>query len=1036
MFPVRLFIIIFAFFCFITAPIVGLAQPDYVIPLNKPAKYKNKILRSEKSDEKRFTISKRLYQGMVTHYNYYYNANLKIDNIIAKAKLAHRDEFTELLPFYNFSPETTSADSIELDSIVYKASAGIVLHDLRNSYIDNLYLLAGRAFFYWQKFDSAYRIFQFVNYRFFPKAKEDYQIVVGGNKRSTKGELNISTLEKKGVVRKVFSKPPSRNDALLWIARTYAQDSLLPEAAALCHLLKKDKFFPKRLHSSLDEVLAYVYYQQQQWDSTVFYLTKALPNASNKTDLARWEYLLGQLHSKLDHHTEAAGYFAKAKKHTPDPVLHIHARIHEAQIVRSRKGNDFESTYDELIKLAKKERFDGFEDVLFFAAASLALDQKDSSKAIGLLKKSAKFNTENSDLKNKTFIKLAEIYFKQKNYTLSSAAYDSVDLAQDPSSPLIIHLENRKKILKDLVQYIQIVEQQDSLQRIAKMNDKERFLYLRKLLKMLRKQRGIRDNDSDISYTPASNTDMNLSSNSSPDQSIFIQAANTGAWYFNNNSQKSKGYTEFKSKWGKRPNVDNWRRQSSIDAMATQQSFNPGNPGGIGGDVDQVNTNTSSAGGVTPVQQDEQELSIASLESDLPLTDTLMSLSNKKIEEALLKQAWIYKNQLEDYPQEILTLEELLKRFPATKNEEEVLGSLIYSSKRTGNTAEQTRYTNTVNSKYPDGEIVKKLSGRQSDKNKENPDLAYEEIFKLFQSGNYRIATEAKRKADSVYGNKYWTPQLLYIEAVGYANLQEDSIALKTLSYIETNFAGSAMEGKAATLKSVILRRKEIEDYLTNTNISRNNENKLETPYEEPPTIHPLFEPYHIKKTSPPVTNYRPAQIVNLQKPKPGIEIIKHVFEKNNITYIAPPILKAGKDSIRIRPLKEVFIDMVYIYNPSEPYYMLVVFEDIDPIYRSEAKISFQRYNNKARGAEDIQAQLYEAKEGPHWLEIGTFPAMASSLGYYDEVSANIKSIIPWLGSDKYQIIIISDKNLETLKSRKDISEYLLFIRQYIKGKF
>jgi tetratricopeptide (TPR) repeat protein len=899
-----------------------------------------------------------------------------------------------------------------------------------------LYLLAGRAFFYWQKFDSAYRIFQFVNYRFFPKGKDEYQIVVGGNKRSTKGELNISTKEKKGIVRKALSRPPSRNDALLWIARTYAQDSLLPEAAALCHLLKKDKFFPKRLHRSLDEVLGYVYYQEQRWDSTAYYLKKALPNAKNKTDLARWEYLLAQLHGKLNQNTEAAGYYAKAKKQTPDPVLHIHARIYEAQIVRNRKGNDFESTYDELIKLANKERFDGFEDILFFAAAGLALEQKDSVKAVGLLQKSAKYNQENVELKNKTYIKLADLFYHQRKYALSAAAYDSVNLQGYPSDNLLKETEQRKKNLKELVEQIQIVERQDSLQRIAAMNEKDRFQYLKKLLKTLRKQRGLRDTDADVSYNSSMGSDPNAGSSNNTQSSLFIPAAAGGAWYFNNTSQRSKGFSEFKGKWGKRPNADNWRRQSSLDAMATQLPFNPGNPGGIDGDVDRVPLPTDAGTDAAAVQPDEQELSIASLESDLPLTDTLMNQSNRKIEEALIKQAWIYKNQLEDYPQAIVILEELLRRFPNTEHEEDVLGDLIYAHKKAGHVGEQNRYTQTLQTKYPDGKIAGQLSYKGGIKKQDNGNQAYEDIFRMFQSGDYANAVEAKKKADAVYGDKYWTPQLLYIEAIAQVSLKQDSLALNTLSIIEKDFPGSVMEEKTATLKSVIQRRKEIEDYLSKTGISRDEENRLAIPYDEPLKIKPFTEAYKTKKTTAPSITFTPDQIITLKKPRAGIEIVKHEFEKRPLYPVVASFKKAGTDSIRIKPLNETFIDMVYVYNTSEPYYLLVIFEDIDPIYRSEARIAFQRYNDKARGGEDILVQLYEPKDGLRCLEIGAFPAMASSLGYYDEVTANIKSIIPWLGSDKYQLLIISERNLETLKSRKDISEYLLFIRQYIKGKF
>ena len=36
-----------------------------------------------------------------------------------------------------------------------------------------------------------------------------------------------------------------------------------------------------------------------------------------------------------------------------------------------------------------------------------------------------------------------------------------------------------------------------------------------------------------------------------------------GEWYFYNTTLKSQGYNDFKVKWGKRQNVDNWRRSAA-----------------------------------------------------------------------------------------------------------------------------------------------------------------------------------------------------------------------------------------------------------------------------------------------------------------------------------------------------------------------------------------------------------------------------------------------------------------------------------------
>ena len=39
---------------------------------DKPEKFKNKTLKSEKTGNKKFTLPRRFIQNTVTHYNYYY----------------------------------------------------------------------------------------------------------------------------------------------------------------------------------------------------------------------------------------------------------------------------------------------------------------------------------------------------------------------------------------------------------------------------------------------------------------------------------------------------------------------------------------------------------------------------------------------------------------------------------------------------------------------------------------------------------------------------------------------------------------------------------------------------------------------------------------------------------------------------------------------------------------------------------------------------------------------------------------------------
>ncbi len=125
----------------------ALAQLGISFDIKKPREYEERVLRSERSEEKKFTLPRRFMQNTTTRYNFFFNANNTLNEVIAQAKSQHQDDFTTLLPFYNYSLENTSANRLQLDSIISRSSTGLVLHDLRNDWADNLYLLIGAAYY-------------------------------------------------------------------------------------------------------------------------------------------------------------------------------------------------------------------------------------------------------------------------------------------------------------------------------------------------------------------------------------------------------------------------------------------------------------------------------------------------------------------------------------------------------------------------------------------------------------------------------------------------------------------------------------------------------------------------------------------------------------------------------------------------------------------------------------------------------------------------------------------------------------------------
>ena len=65
----------------------GYCQPGTTVELDKPKQYQNRALASEKTGDKKFNLKRHIYQNMVTHFNYYFNANNHLNDIVAKAKL-------------------------------------------------------------------------------------------------------------------------------------------------------------------------------------------------------------------------------------------------------------------------------------------------------------------------------------------------------------------------------------------------------------------------------------------------------------------------------------------------------------------------------------------------------------------------------------------------------------------------------------------------------------------------------------------------------------------------------------------------------------------------------------------------------------------------------------------------------------------------------------------------------------------------------------------------------------------------------------
>jgi hypothetical protein len=889
--------------------------------------------------------------------------------VLAKAKQAHKDDFSKLLTFYNYTLDATAKDDLQLDSIQFKSQTGIALHDLRNDWVDNLYLLWGIAHYLKQEHDSAYLMFQFINYAFAEKEKDGYYKTIGSSMDGNTA-FSISTKEKRNLAKKLLSKPPSRNDAFIWQIRNFLAEDQFAEAASLIVTLRNDPHFPKRLHGDLHEVQAWWFYKQYMWDSAAHHLVKALGNATSKQEKARWEFLAAQLYELSGNHKESEKFYARAIKNTTDPVMDIYARLNSIRVNKDGGDNYIEKNISQLLKMARRDKYRDYRDIIYYMAAQMELERNNPDATYTLLLRSSKYLSGDPTQRNKTFLQLAELAYAKKEYRQAYNFYDSLNL-RDPALINAEEIAERKEMLGRLATASEIIERQDSLQHIASLPEDERKEFVRKLVRQLRRQQGLKDDGSGPTGSPFAQSPAPLN----------FGGEAKGEWYFYNTSLRTRGAGEFKARWGNRPNTDNWRRSSLVGNLAL---------GGINP------TGQSSTGKDQP---GDGEITFDALYDKLPLTEELLKISNDSLRDALFVLGKIYIQEIEDCRAGTETFENFRNRFPQYDKMDEVLFNLYYCYRKNGETAKAEQIKKLMNEKYAQSNytvIVTTGTNPQSSIGTPEATKAYEHVYDLFIEGNFEQALLQKKLADARYGKNFWTPQLLYIEAVYYIKQREDSAAINVLNSLIAQFSGSPLAARAQTLINVLKRRKEIEEELTNLVITR--------PKEEPKSI----AASNVKQT-PPVTT-------NTPQPLP----------------VAP---KTITDTTAKQPVLPVASP--YTHTPDAAHYVVLVLNKVDPVFVTEARNAFFRYNRETYRNKILNTELLNLDAENKLLLISPFKNAQEAVEYTDRARpVTPTEIIPWLKGGKYSFAVINDKNLDLLKANKDIDNYRNFLNQHLPGKF
>ena len=500
------------------------------------------LLISPSCSTKKKSWVNRQYHNTTAKYNGYFNGSESIKDGLKKLHANHIDDYTTTISVFPTGDlKTAQKTNSYMDKAIQKGSIVIQRHSMKIKgteyckWIDDNYLMVGKAYFYKGDFEEAIKTFSFI--------------------------INE------------YSKNEIRFEAALWLVRGYVEKGDFTSAESVLLDLLKDKKFPNKLDKELAVVAADFYVQKKDFTTATTELLNATELIKRKRKKVRLNYILAQIYQYSNNYSLAQKHYELVLKSNPEYEMAFNAKMSLARSLES--GNpDTKKMKEKLFKMTKDDKNKEYLDQIYYTIAEMEINNGDTLSAIENYTLSAVNSVENNSQKALSFLALGKIYFEKGSYKLASANYDSTIFYMDNDFRLYEEASARHLILTDLVSNINIVEMQDSLQMLAKLPKSEQSAVIGNIIQAeLEKERRAAEDQS------LKQQMMYESGRNGGREEQFGSNTSGGQWYFYNPATLSFGMSEFRKKWGTRKLEDDWRRKDKkistnfeIDSTSTDST--------------------------------------------------------------------------------------------------------------------------------------------------------------------------------------------------------------------------------------------------------------------------------------------------------------------------------------------------------------------------------------------------------------------------------------------------------------------------------
>jgi tetratricopeptide (TPR) repeat protein len=717
------------------------------------------------------TVMLRGWHNMNARYNgtFYSKENMK--ESVKKVEKANKDDFTKLLPVFIY-PDNESAKNFynDFDNTIKKSSVVIQRHVIMNPktkaeipnacrWIDENYMLLGQSHLYKRDLFSALEAFEYV--------------------------------------AKIYPQPKAKYAGKIWMIRTDNEIGSYSLSEELIDEIRSAKDFPKDRVYEREFALAStdLYIRRGDYQQAIKQLTRAIALTRNKLAKARYIYILGQLNEKVGDTQKASMYYSMVPKLHPSYDMAFSAQIKRARFYDVGKG-DSKGIKKQLMHMLKDDKNKEYRDQIYYALAELSYKEGDIPTAMAYLDNSIKESVSNNSQKALAYLKRGDIFFDRPDYKKAQANYDSAVSFLPKDYPDFESIEAKKNSLTALVNNLNVISYEDSVQALARMSESQRMDAIDRVIKQMEEDEKKAEEASRLQKEQV------LSATPVMGNPVSPASLSPTSWYFYNPTTVSFGRTEFAKRWGKRVLEDNWRRSEKELTLAADEQ-NEDNQQETSGSKKDSLVNVASA---TKGKNREDYL------KRIPLTSDSLAASNARVTDAYYNAGNIYKEQLMNNQKSVETLEELLKRYPDNK----YLLSTYYQLYRTyltmKNQSKSDYYKELLLSKYPDSEYAKIIKNpdyaKDVNASKSLVERFYTETYQLYSEGKYAEALANCIQAEQQHSKSYLMPQFAFLKALCIGRTQDINAFESALTQVVIKYPKSPVKEKAQEMLDMIKKQK------------------------------------------------------------------------------------------------------------------------------------------------------------------------------------------------------------------------------------